>query len=74
VIRRNDNVLSVDADVSSYVIEPARLALGLSRVEMVDDHLRRLATDGRAHGDDSDELLAARATFLFEEQHPEVTA
>jgi hypothetical protein len=73
VIRHNDNVLSVDADVSNYIIEPARFDLGLSRVEMVDDHLKRLAADGKSHGRDSDYLLEARAAFLFEEQHPEVT-
>lgn len=58
--------LSVRAPVSWYVIEPIRLELGLSRVQMVDDHLARLTHDHRQFSEDSDVLLEARAVFAAE--------
>lgn len=58
----------VEAPVSTYVIEPIRFDLGLTRVQMVDDHLAHLLKDKRAHGADADTLLDARAQFLREEK------
>ena len=56
-------VVSVRGQVSDYVIEPVRFTLGLSRVEMVDDHLAQLVRGGRGHGPDADALLDARRVF-----------
>jgi hypothetical protein len=71
-IRCEDGVLTVDAPVSNYVIEPLRFELGFSRVEMVDDHLTRLVRDGRRTGHplsgDAEALLRARARFLRDSQ------
>lgn len=55
-------VLMVRGEISDYCIEPARFALGLSRVEMVDDHLR-LRTGKWRDSADTDALLAARLVF-----------
>lgn len=55
--------LVVTAPVSDYVIEPRRFDLGLTRVEMVDEHLARLIVDQRQHSADADALLDARAVF-----------
>jgi hypothetical protein len=60
-------VLVVRGVVSDYVIEPIRFALGLTRVQMVDDHLRTLVRDKRAIGPDLDALLEARSTYAAEE-------
>lgn len=63
LIHEHHDVVSVHAPVSWYVIEPARFDLGLSRVEMVDYHLRLLGKDSRQYGEDSDALLEARVVF-----------
>jgi hypothetical protein len=62
-IKRNGAALFVDAPVAAYCIEPIRFELGLSRVEMVDQHLAELCRTHRGHGADTDELLEARALF-----------
>lgn len=67
MIDERPGALTVRAAVSDYVIEPARFRLGLSRVEMVDDHLAALVKDHRAHGADADALLEARAVFASAE-------
>lgn len=63
-IRRSGNLLTVEAEVSHYCIEPVRYALGKSRVEMVDEHLAELVRQNRGHGADVDELLEARSAFM----------
>jgi len=63
VITESHGVLRVEAPVSNYVIEPHRFALGLTKVEMVDDHLARLIVDGRHCSPDADALLDARVAF-----------
>lgn len=55
--------LAVDGEHTAYVIEPIRLRVGLTRVQMVDDHLTQLARDGRAGSPDVDTLLDARTRF-----------
>lgn len=62
-ITRNGAALIVKAPVSAYCIEPIRFELGLSRVQMVDQHLAELCKNGRGCSDDADELLDARAQF-----------
>ena len=66
MIVKSRGVLSVHAPVSWYVIEPIRFELGLSRVQMVDDHLTTLTRDGRQYGEDADVLLEAREVFSRE--------
>jgi hypothetical protein len=76
-VRERDGVLSVSDpdDNVSYVIEPARHDLGLSRVGMVDFHLDDLAQTAHQVGkgdkgpwsDHIDALLDARAQFASEE-------
>ena len=66
MIDERPGVLTVRAVVSDYVIEPIRFRLGLSRVEMVDDHLASLVKNGRAYGADADVLLEARRVFSAE--------
>lgn len=56
-------VLAVEAPVSTYVIEPIRFALGLSRVEMVDEHLRGRSDEVWRRSEDTNALLEARAEF-----------
>lgn len=68
VIDERPGVLTVRATVSDYVIEPIRFTLGLSRVEMVDDHLATLVKDQRAYGVDADTLLEARSVFAATER------
>lgn len=63
MIDERPGALTVRAPVSDYVIEPARFRLGLSRVEMVDDHLAALVRNERGHGADADALLEARHVF-----------
>jgi hypothetical protein len=61
-------VLVVRGDIADYIIEPIRFDLGLSRVEMVDDHLRvRAESGGWQDSADVDALLAARLVFENEE-------
>lgn len=62
-IRRSGNLLTVEAEVAHYCIEPIRFTLGKTRVEMVDIHLAELVRQHRGHGPDVDELLEARAAF-----------
>jgi hypothetical protein len=69
-IRRSGRVLAVYAEVAHYVIEPIRFDLGLSRVEMIDEHLAELTRAGRGHGPDADELLDARGIFSRPEHVP----
>jgi hypothetical protein len=64
--RAGVHVCVVEAPVSHYVIEPHRFELGLTRVQMVDDHLARLITDKRQYGADADTLLEARAQFAID--------
>lgn len=45
-----------------YHVEPLRLELGLSRTQMVDDHLKRVCADHGRHPD-VDILLDARNLF-----------
>jgi hypothetical protein len=54
--------LRVEGAHTTYVIEPIRFRLGLSRVEMVDDHLATLTRD-RPSSPDVDALLDARVLF-----------
>jgi hypothetical protein len=63
-IRRSGTLLTVEAEVSHYCIEPIRFTLGKSRVEMVDEHLAELTRNGRGTSADVDELLDARAMFM----------
>lgn len=58
--------LAVRCEHNDYVIEPIRFALGLSRIEMVDDHLAALIQAGRSTSPDIDHLLDARARFAVE--------
>lgn len=79
-IHDRDGVLSVSDpnDDVSYVIEPARYDLGLSRVGMVDFHLDDLAQTAHQVGKGDkgpwsahiDALLDARAQFAAEEATP----
>ena len=57
-------VAGVDA---SYVIEPARFELGLTRVQMVDRYLAMLLRVGMRSHPDVDTLLGARCAFAFVE-------
>jgi hypothetical protein len=68
VIYQRGRVLAVEAPISTYVIEPIRFDLGLTRVEMVDDHLKHLIQNRRQYGQDADTLLEARAQFATEEE------
>jgi hypothetical protein len=52
-----------------YVIEPHRIDMGLSRVEMVDRHLAGLGPDAKHHPD-VDRLLDARLRYMAQEDEP----
>lgn len=59
--------LIVAGATRDYVIEPLRFLTGISRVEMVDKHLARLAESKTRSPADVDALLDARALYLLEE-------
>jgi hypothetical protein len=58
--------LVVTGKKTRYVIEPHRFELGLSRVEMVDRHLKYLA-EPRSEHPDVDKLLDARLRYMAQE-------
>lgn len=60
MILRQRGIVRVVAGACSYVIEPARFDLGLTRVEMLDRHLHNVSTGSRDLTV-LNELLEARA-------------
>ncbi len=65
--------LVVTGAKTRYIIEPHRFELGLSRVEMVDRHLRGLKPRAADHPD-VDRLLDARLRYMAQESPPEPAA
>lgn len=60
--------LVVVGERTRYQIEPIRHELGLTRVQMVDAHMRRLlAEKAPAHHPDFDKLLDARLRYAGQE-------
>lgn len=59
--------LVVEAPVSHYVIEPIRFTLGLTRVEMVDEHLNSRRDEVWRRSEDANALLDARMEFAAQE-------
>lgn len=60
------HIVVVRAPVSDYVIEPIRHDLGLSRVEMVDEHLAGRSDGVWRTSEDTNALLDARSAFAGE--------
>lgn len=62
-VNRRGDVLSVSVKHVSYVIEPMRFTLGLTRQQMIDDHLTRLARNPSVWREHIDALLDVRSVI-----------
>lgn len=71
VVRRGTVVMVTTGAGHSYLIEPTRLDLGLTLVEMVDNHLQHLTEHGDPDQVALDALLDARLEFAGDSKNPE---
>lgn len=66
---RGTHICTVRGQSSTYVIEPYRHSIGVTRAAMVDEHLSQLVGDPTGHHPDQAVLEAARARFV-RDAHP----